>query len=190
MADRAGFIVYTEYSSLMRRQIECHAYFHKLFWYHPDSMKDHSFFLFSCGLSWTYTWLWLKCKTVRNQGGLAENSSVARASRRYWNTKWGKFRITRSCVAQDRVQKLFPTQCLTVVTQFVYFGFRAVLKTRLFLTPETTQKLLCGFFLVEKKVLYWSVQCWKAGKLWDSHHTSIFFRRWVKSVCVYMGCGV
>lgn len=58
-----------------------------------------------------------------------------------------------------------PTRCLAIVTQFAHFCFRAVLKMRLFLTPETTEKLLYGFFLVEKKVLYWSVQCWKVGKL-------------------------
>lgn len=62
--------------------------------------------------------------------------------------------MTRSCGAQDQVQKLLSHKVLGCREPIYSLLFWGCFKNELFLTPETTEKLLYDFLFVEKKVLY------------------------------------
>lgn len=158
MVNQVQFIIWLVHFSLHIVKFlmeECCAYFHNLFWHCPGSMRNHSFFFSSgwtervFGSDWNTRWSETRevffQKTTLFLG--TKGDEMLSETNFEWPGLvwlWTKFRIC------------YHTQNLAVVTQFA-FCFRAVSKSRWFLTSVTTEKLLCGFF-----------SCWKENAMLTS----------------------
>lgn len=157
MANWVRFIIWLVHFSLyiveflMHRLEECCAYFHNLFWHHPGSMRNHSFFSMvdtECVFGSDWNTRWSETREVFFQEttlflGTKGDEMLSETSLEWPGLVWLRTKYRICCL----------TQSLAVVTQFAYFYFRAVLKSRWFLTPATTEKLLCGFWALTSTVL-------------------------------------
>lgn len=118
-------------------------------------MRKHFFFFFSVvntecvfGSDWNTRWsetreVFFQKTTLGTKGDeMLSETNLERPGLVWLRTK---FRIC--CLKQS----------LAIVTQFAYLCFRAVSKSRWFLTPVNIEKLLCGFF-----------SCWKENAVLSS----------------------
>lgn len=162
MANRVQFIIWLVLFSLhiveflTHRLEECCACFHNLFWHHPSCMRNHSFISVvdtECVFGSGWNTGWSETGKVFFQKKPLFLGTTGDEMRSETNLEWPglvwlrtKFRIC--CL----------TQSLAIVNKFAYFCFRAfVLKSRWFLTPAPTEKLLYGLF-----------SCWKENTMLTS----------------------
>lgn len=159
MVNQVQFIIWLVHFSLYIVKFlmeECCAYFHNLFWHCPGSMRNHSFFFpvveLNVCLALTEIQHGQKPGRIFFQKTTLFLGTKGDEMLSETNLEWPGFVWLRT-----KFRICCHTQNLAVVTQFFYFYFRAVSKSRWFLTLVTTEKLLCGFF-----------SCWKENAILTS----------------------